>query len=898
MEKRVWHTETIDEAAAALDTNLEDGLSEGEARHRLAEYGPNTLEERKKRSAFFLFLGQFNDFMIWVLIAAAFVSSVVLREVVDSLAIVAILFINAILGFIQEYRAERALEALKKLAAPQSRVVRDGAEKELPASELVPGDVIMLEGGDIIPADSRLTVVGAFLVDEAPLTGESVASTKMVDPIANPDIPHGDRDNMAYMGTTAVAGRARATVVDTGPRTEMGKIAEMIQTEEEKTPLQIELDRVGRTIAILVLIIAAIIFVSGLLRGFELALILLASVSLAVAAIPEGLPAIVTITLALGVQRMARQNAIVRKLYAVETLGSTTVINTDKTGTLTINRMTAEKLYLDGHVFDVEDKKIIQEEAEVEEEDLLSLLTIALLSNDARHGKDGKLIGDPTETALIRLGDDLGYPKEKLEAEHTRVDEIPFDSSRKRMTTINRADGGFLVLTKGAPELVLPRSLHERYAGENRWLSSDRREEILGVNNRLASEGYRTLAFAYRAIQERPREAIKAEEEIERDLIFIGIIGLTDPPRPEVPPAIETAKQAGIRVAMVTGDHKLTATAVAEKIGLLENGGVLTGVELEEMSVEDLARVVDKIGVYARVDPSHKVKIVNALKSNGEVVAMTGDGVNDAPAVKQADIGISMGQVGTDVTKEASDMILADDNFATIVRAVREGRLIFDNLKKFILFLLSANASEVLTMFIALIVGLQLPLLPIQILWINLITDGFPALALGVDVPAPGLMERPPRRAGEAILARSRLIRIVWQGFWLALATLLAFIVSLIVSDVPLLATRAQGGGALVAISQTVAFTTLVTIQLLHALNYRVATTTIFSKEVLRNKLLLIAIAGSFILQLAIIYIPFLQPIFNTRPLGAIEWLIIFAFIIPALVIIDVTKTRNVIGEF
>lgn len=898
MEQTVWHTKTAEDIVSELGTSIDNGLSGEEAKQRIEKYGFNTLEEKAKRSPIVLFLSQFNDFMIWVLIVAALVSGILLREAIEGLAIVAILFLNAVLGFVQEYRAEKALEALKSLSAPESRVIRGGVEEKVPSYELVPGDIIILEAGDIVPADARISFASAFLVNEAPLTGESVASTKTAGVIPNPDIPIGDRDNMAFSGTVVFSGRAKAIVTQTGPRTEIGKIAELVQTEEEKTPLQIELRRIGKNIAIIVLVVAVIIFTVGLLRGFNAVFVFLAAVSLAVAAIPEGLPAIVTATLALGVQAMAAQNAIIRKLHAVETLGSTTVICTDKTGTLTLNQMTATKLYLDDHVFDVKGETIVQEEAEISVEDLSRLIEIATLANDARYGADGKLIGDPTETALIRLADNLGYPKEKLEAQEPRIDEIPFDSERKRMTTINKANGGFLVLIKGAPESVLPLCVHERSSGKEDWLSSERREEILKTNSRLASEGFRTLAFAYKFIEEKPGLAVADEANVERDLVFTGLVGLTDPPRPEVPLAIEIAKQAGIRIAMITGDHKLTATAVAKEIGLLEDGVVMTGAELEKITEAELSEIAYKINVYARVDPSHKVKIVAALKDKGDVVAMTGDGVNDAPAVKRADIGISMGITGTEVTKEASDMILADDNFATIVRAVREGRLIFDNLKKFILYLLSCNASEVFAMFIALMIGLPIPLLPIQILWTNLITDGLPALALGVDPPAHDLMKRPPRKIEDAVLARSRLTRIAWQGFLLTVAILSAFVTTLLLSGAPLFGGGQPGDEAPVALAQTVAFTTMVSVQLLHSLNYRTATTSMFSREIFRNKFLLLAIVGSFALQLAVIYVPFLQPVFNTRPLDATQWVVVLLSIIPILVIVDVTKTRNTVGRF
>lgn len=897
MKERLWHTKTTARIADELDTNPKIGISEEESGRRLSIYGPNALKERERRSPIFLFLGQFNDFMVWILISAAIISGFLLREITESLAITAILFINAVLGFVQEYRAERAMEALKKLAAPKSRVLRDGYERLIPASELVPGDVILLEGGDVIPADGRVDSVSSFLVDEATLTGESTPSEKITEALDNPDLPLGDRENMVYLGTTVLSGRAQAIVVETGSKTEMGKIAELIQVEEEKTPLQVELFNIGKTIAVIVLAIAAIVFLVGLARGFNLIFMFLASVSLAVAAIPEGLPAIVTLTLALGVQALAAQNAIIRKLRAVETLGSTTVICTDKTGTLTLNKMTADKIYIDGHIFGIEDKRVVQEEAIINSEDLFILLMIAVLCNDARYVEDDKLIGDPTETALIKLAETLNFSREEVISDNPRVGEIPFNSRRKRMTTINKSGEEFLVLMKGAPEVVLSRCLHARADGNTKLLSSDQKKSILAVNNRLASEGYRNLAFAYKSIKEPPTNVTKEGDSVEKDLVLVGLISLTDPPRVEVPMAIETAKQAGIKVAMVTGDHMLTAVAVANRIGLLEGRKVVAGAELEEVTADELAGTIEEIGVFSRVDPTHKVLIVDAFKKRGDIVAMTGDGVNDAPAVKRADIGISMGRVGTEVTKEASDMILADDNFATIIRAVREGRLIFDNLKKFILFLISCNISEVFTVFFVLIAGLPIPLLPTQILWTNLITDGLPALALGVEPPATDLMGRPPRNIKEGVLSRPRLTLVIWQGFFLTVGIVTAYVAAIFAGGVSLFA-PIGGDSKLIAVARTAAFTTMVTVQLLHSLNYRTATTTLFSKEVLKNRLLLFAIIGSFLLQLAVVYLAPLQSLFSTAPLGIREWIIIFISIIPALLLIDLTKTKNIFGRF
>ncbi|MEW6189002.1 MAG: calcium-translocating P-type ATPase, SERCA-type [Actinomycetota bacterium] len=889
-EIKYWHTLKIREIESILETDVKAGLHPKQAGNRLIHFGPNELEEKKKPSPLQIFLSQFKDFLVYVLIVAIIVSGLVLRELVDALAISAILILNAILGFVQEFRAEKAMEALKRLTAPTAKVIRLGQEVEISAEEVVPGDLTILETGDHVPADARIIECIAFATDESALTGESQPVNKHTEPISNRLLPLGDRKNMVYMGTAVARGKAKAVVVATGKSTEMGQIAGMLQIAEEKTPLQKELKRVGKRIAVLCLLVCFIVFLSGILRGFSWALMFLAAVSLAVAAIPEGLPAVVTVTLALGVQNMAKKNAIVRRLHAVETLGSATAICTDKTGTLTKNQMTVKLIYFEDKMWELTDEgrlKIHGKEA-APSEDLMLLFKIAALCNDARI-RDGKPIGDPTDGALLIAAEKVGLGKDALEKRAPCLNEIPFDSERKRMTTVHKLVDGlwsmvygkktdepvYVALVKGAPEVILARCSSIHRGGSIKSLSEEERKRLLHKNGGMARRGYRVLAMAYREFSEPPEIE---PEALERDLTFVGLVGMTDPPRSEVYEAIKTCHKANVQAVMITGDHKLTAETVAREISLLDRKQIITGTELKEMSERELTSRIEEIAVYARVDPRDKIKIIKAFKNRGHIVGMTGDGVNDAPAVKMADIGIAMGIAGTDVTKEASDITLADDNFATIVTAIREGRLIFDNIKKFILFLLSCNVSEVLTMFLAMIAGFPLPLLPVQILWINFVTDGLPALALGVDPPAPDLMDRPPRRIGEGILAKEKQLQILWQGLILTLGALFAFMAGLFWLKVPL-----RG-------AQSMVFTALVLAQILHTLNFRCERHSVFTFHSLANKSLLAAIWGSIILHLGVLYIPPLQSIFHTTFLGAREWGIILTASLVPLIIIDAIR--------
>ncbi len=871
------HSLPTSEVKKLLKTSLENGLSQEEVQARRERYGPNELETGSKTSSLKILLSQFDDLMIWVLIVAALISGLVLREFLDATAIMIILILNAILGFAQEFKAEKAMEALKKLAAPTAKAIRDGREEMTPAHEIVPGDLIRLEAGDSIPADARLVECQTFSTQEAALTGESQSIEKTCQEMLEQNVLLADRKNMVYAGTLVTTGRSLALVTATGPASEMGQIAALLGAKEEKTPLQLELKDVGKKITLLCLAVVVIVFIAGISRGYSVAIMFLAAVSLAVAAIPEGLPAIITVSLALGVQNMAKKHAVVRKLHAVETLGSTSVICSDKTGTLTQNKMAVKRVYFGNRLWELSPENTLIDPDSREEVslNLNPLLKIAALCNDARKTSSGKMLGDPTETALISAGESSGLSKEELEKTDPRIAEVPFNSDRKRMSTIHRSNSSYLVLVKGAPEQMLS-CCSKILLQEEQTLSEEERDAILEVDSKLAQSGFRNLAFAYKELPEMPPEM--TPEEVEKDLVFVGLLGLTDPPRPEVAEAIQTCRKAHINVAMITGDHKLTAEAIAKEIGLMDGRKVVTGTELEQMALEDLEKEVTEIAVFARVSPKDKIKIVKAFRERGFIVGMTGDGINDAPAVKMADIGISMGKVGTDVTREASDLVLTDDNFATIVVAVREGRIIFDNIKKFILFLLSCNISEVSIVFLAMLLGLPLPLFPVQILWINLVTDGLPALALGVDPPDPHLMVRSPRPRKEGILPRAKQKQILWQGLLLTSGALASFVFSYFWLKTSL------------NMARTVAFTTLVLIQLLHSLNFRSERNSLFSSASLANKYLLVAIFGSVLLQLGVVYFPFARPIFHTLPLGGQEWLVIGASCILPIVAIDLIK--------
>ncbi|MDP2912391.1 MAG: calcium-transporting P-type ATPase, PMR1-type [Candidatus Omnitrophota bacterium] len=866
----------MDGVAKQLATYLAGGLSADEAALRLGKYGPNQLKEKKGRSPFSIFFEQFQDFIVWVLIGAALVSGF-LKEWVDALAIVAIVILNAILGFIQEYRAEKSLAALKKLSSPTSKVIRDGQHAVISSSELVPGDLIELESGDNVPADSRLVYVTAnFAAHEASLTGESTPVAKTAIALEEKEIPLADRANMVYMGTSVTSGKARAVVTDTGMNTELGKIAGMIQEiGEETTPLQKKLEEFGKWIVYLCFALVALVFVMGILRGGKILDMFLTSVSLAVAAIPEGLPAVVTIALALGVQRMAKRHALVRKLPSVETLGCATVICSDKTGTLTKNEMTVQAVYAGGRLFKVtgvgyEPKGEFLSEGDNQANpkdfpDLNKTLVIGTLCNGAQLAGDDngyRIVGDPTEGAILTAAAKAGLSKEAKELEFSFVEEIPFDPERKKMTIVRKSEETLSAFVKGAPDMLLSDCVYIEENGSARTLTREDKDKILKINADLANRAMRVLAVAYKALD---REPYKYEaKSVENNLTFVGLVAMIDPPREEVRHAIKECNAAGIKTVMITGDHKNTAVAIARELGFFKEGSLaLTGEELDAVSDEEFYKEVEKIPVYARVSPAHKLRIVRAWRKIGEVVAMTGDGVNDAPAVKESDIGVAMGITGTDVTKEVSDMVITDDNFASIVAAVEEGRGIYDNIKKFIHYLLSCNAGEILVMFIASLVGLPVPLLPIHILWVNLVTDGLPALALGIDPVDPGIMRRPPRPKNEPVITRQRAMLMLTQGAFIAFCSLFAFVFVLFIE-------KEDIGRA-----RTAAFIVLACSQLFHSFNCRNMTESLFKIGVFTNKKLIAANLVSFFLLMAVVYIPFSQKVFKTEPLGLFDWVLV-----------------------
>jgi Ca2+-transporting ATPase len=827
-----WHALPVAEALRAADA-APQGLTSAEAAARLARHGPNVLPEGRARSVARMLADQFSDFMILVLIAAAVVSGLV-GEPADTVAIVVIVLLNAAIGFAQEWRAERAMAALRTMAAPAARVRRDGAVATLPADRLVPGDIVLLEAGNVVPADLRLIEAAQLRLAEAALTGESEPVEKHVEALAGTRLPLGDRANMAWKGTLVANGRGAGVVVATGLHTELGRIARLLESAgEAKTPLQKRLARFGARLAWAVLAICAIVFVAGLLRGEPPVLMFLTAVSLAVAAIPEALPAVVAIALALGAAKMVKQNALIRRLPAVETLGSITFICSDKTGTLTQNRMRAEAFHVDA-----------DDPAAAPWPELLRAMVLA---NDATTAADGSLQGDPTEVALLEAARARGADRAALESQLPRHGELPFDAVRKRMTTVHADGAGFLACVKGAPEAVLPRCA---------WRLSARgpvpfdAAAALALAERMAARGLRVLAFAERRLDALPADLAEAENQ----LTCLGLVGLMDPPREEAAQAVAECRGAGIVPVMITGDHPATARAIAERLGILDQGGrVVTGAELAALSEAEFAAQVRDIRVYARVDPEQKIRIVRALQTAGEFAAMTGDGVNDAPALKCADIGVAMGRGGTDVAREASHMVLLDDNFATIVHAVREGRRIFDNIRKFIKYTMTSNSGEIWTIFLAPFLGLPIPLLPIHILWINLVTDGLPGLALAAERAERDVMRRPPRRPDESLFAHGMWQHIVWVGLTMGAVCLWLQAWSL-----------SHSGGHW----QTMVFTVLCLSQLGHALAIRSERDSTFRLGFWSNPLLMVTVLATLALQLATIYVPAANEVFKTEPLG------------------------------
>lgn len=891
-----WSCRSIEETAAALSTDPLAGLSAGEAQGRLERLGRNELTAKGGRHWLRMLGDQFADVTVWVLLAAVLLSAL-LGDTLDALVIVAILILNAVLGVVQESKAEQSLAALKQLAAPLARVVRDGLPAAIPSPELVPGDVVLLEAGNLVPADLRLTEAVNLRVDEASLTGESGPVGKHPEVLLEADAPLSERTNAAFAGTTVVAGRGRGIVVGTARETEIGQIARLLgEVSREKTPLQERLEGLGRSLAVAVLAICVLVFAAGWLRGLSLVPLFLTAVSLAVAAVPEGLPAVVTIVLALGVRRMVRRHAIVRRLRAVEALGSTTVICTDKTGTLTQNEMTVRRFWAGGASGSVTGsgyapagELVPDEGAPADHESLQLLLRIAALCNDAtltRREGEWRVTGDPTEAALLAAAAKAGLWKEELEQEMPRRLEVAFDSDRKLMSTLHPLPDGdrgarFRLMVKGAPGEVLARSAALCCGGETRPLSEEERERLLRANAGMAARALRVLGFAYRDLAAEPGEP--DTDALERDLVFVGLLGMIDPPREEALEAVRRCREAGIRPVMITGDNPDTAAAIARELEILEPGqDTLGGRELAALTDAQLRARAEHVSVYARVSPADKLRIIEAYQSRGEIVAMTGDGVNDGPALKRADIGVAMGRSGTDVAKGAADIVLTDDNFASIVAAVEEGRGIFDNIRKFVFYLLSCNTSEVLVLFLAVAAGLPQPLLPVQLLWVNLVTDGLPALALGVEPKEPGLMRRPPRDPQQGVITRETVRDILLCALAITLATLGAYAWGLYWNC--LAPAGYTGAGALTAAfrpevwnapglqeglaeARTLAFFTLAASQLVHALNSRSETLSVFRLGLGSNPQLLGAICLSLVAQLGVIYFPPANALFNTTPL-------------------------------
>jgi Ca2+-transporting ATPase len=920
-----WHRDATD-VAAVLGTDIRTGLSAAEAAARLSRHGPNQLDAAVATPAWRKLLAQFADPLIYLLLAAVVVSLVAwLLEGADGvpfevIVIVTIIVLNAVLGYVQEARAEQAVAALQRMAAASAGVVRDGREERVPSTDLVPGDVLVLAEGDAVTADARLVEAASLTVAEASLTGESEAVLKDVSPLAGP-VGLGDRVNMVFNGTAVTRGRGRAVVTATGMSTEMGTVARLLgETEDERTPLQREVDRIGRMLGIAVVVIAVVVVTAILLtadieEASDLVDVLLVGVSLAVAAVPEGLPAVLSVVLALGVQRMARERAIVKKLSSVETLGSASVVCSDKTGTLTKNEMTIEKVVTASGEVDVSgtgyrpDGELSVDGRALDDPVVLDEVRFVLgggsLANDAVLRQDDgvwSIQGDPTEAAFLVAEAKIGLTAAR-QHRFERVGEIPFTSERKLMTTLEadvERDGRIAVVTKGAPDVLLSRCTHERAAGEVRPLTDARRADVLASVDRLADLALRTLAVAYRPLPViDPPEQI---ETLEQELVYLGIVGIIDPPRPEARVAIAEAHAAGLRIMMITGDHPRTAARIAGDLGIVGGGDgtadvrALTGAEIEALDAEGLRAATREVSVYARVAPEHKLRIVDALQADHNIVAMTGDGVNDAPALKSADIGVAMGITGTDVTKEAADMILADDNFATIIAAVREGRSIFANIRKFLRFLLSSNIGEVFTMFfgvvLAGVIGLDetgeaiaVPLLATQILWINLLTDTAPALAMGIDPPPDDVMRRPPRRSTDRVIDLEMWIGIAWVGSVMAAVTLAAL-------DLRLEGGLLGGSGDVVE-ARTMAFTTLVFAQLFNAFNARSDHVSAFH-HLFTNRYLWGAIALSALLQVAVVHVPLLNDAFDTTPLSAQDWVICVGL---ASVVLFADEAKKLLGR-
>ena len=893
-----FHALTGEQALKLLETGP-DGLSASQAQERLDRFGPNELAPGKKISPLRIFLRQFANILIIILMVATVVSFL-LGEHLDAWVILAILAACAVLGFVQEYQAEQAAAALQKMAAPVATVIREGKEQVIPAREVVPGDILLLHTGDRVTADGRLLEQVNLMADESVLTGESTAVQKGLAPLASPEVPVADRSCIVFGGTVIAYGRGRAVVTATGMESEFGQIARLLaEVQEEKTPLEARMDTIGRVLSIICLSVAAGASLLGVFRGYGWLEMLIWGISLAVAAVPEALPAVVTGALAIGTTRMARQNAIVKRLPAVETMGCTTVICTDKTGTLTKNEMTARRLFLDHRHLEVSGRgyeplgEFLEGEhvvAPAADPVLAAAARIALCCNDANLEEEGgswRLRGDPTEGALLVLGRKAGLDPALLGSEFPRVSEIPFSAERKMMTTIHQGDGEIRAYLKGAPEAVLSRSIRILTRQGERPITEQDRTEIMEQAGWMAGQALRVLGLAYRPLMTVPEPA---PEKVELDLIWVGLVGLMDPPRPEAREAVSHCYQAGIRVIMVTGDHPDTASAIAREVGLISAGGghqVVSGVELDRMDDEELKGILGEVKVFARVSPEHKLRLVHALKDQGEIVAMTGDGVNDAPALKRADIGVAMGLTGTEVTKETAAMILADDNFATLVAAVEEGRAIFDNIKKYLIFLLSCNLAEILVLTGAFFLGMPLPLIAIQILMVNLTTDGLPALALGVDPKAHDIMLRPPRRPEEGVFSRSVNVLLGVIAVYMTLVLILLFYYYF----------QGNPGGhdsydLTLTRAQTMVFVLLVLFEMVNAFNCRHDIHSVFTVGFFRNKFLLWSVVVSILITVAVVQVPHLARLFHTVPLSLTEWLVAAILSLTLIPVVETAKWR------
>lgn len=945
-QEKAWHALTPQEVLENLKVK-EQGLTAEEAARRLTVYGPNQLHEAPRPGLLYMLWEQINSFVVWLLIIASIISAL-LGDEIEAAAIMAIVILNAVLGIIQERRAEEALAALKKLAAPEAQVLRDGHRVSVPARELVPGDIVFLEAGNYVPADVRLLEAVNLRVEEASLTGESLPVQKSAATVLDKDVPLGDRKNTAFMGTLVSYGRGRGVVVSTGMRTQLGLIAEMLQNvEEEETPLQRRLDQLGKTLSIGALILVAVVFIVALINytnigdlftgplayvktyAKDITEVFIIAISLAIAAVPEGLPAVVTISLALGMREMVKRHALIRKLASVETLGSATVICSDKTGTLTQNEMTVTRLWADGQFVEVTgtgytpkgDFKVGDKRVQISDyPGILTLLWLGALNNDAQLESTGesesaqtfRVVGDPTEGALLVAAAKAGQMYHEIHAAYPRENEIPFDSERKRMITVhditNPSPTDFspfrdqklknwdVIAVKGAPDVVLELcTKYQTMKDEVEPLDAKAKKRILDANDAMTADALRVLGLAYRVVKDVPEREL-TPEEVEKDLVFVGLVGMIDPPRLEVAPALERARHAGIRTVMITGDYPNTARAIAQSIGLMKRRkNVLTGMELDKMTDEELQKVMPETAVFARVSPEHKMRIVDALQANHEIVAMTGDGVNDAPAIKRADIGVAMGITGTDVAKQTADMVLTDDNYASIVAAVEQGRIIYSNIRKFVFFLLSSNVAEIMIIFLATLAGLPAPLTAIQLLWLNLITDGAPALALAMEKGDPDIMDQKPRAKNEPIINKSMQLGLIIQTFAQTGAVLTAFVLGLvwhleagaaIPSGMNVLSYVLQHDwrGVDVQTAETMAFVTLSLCELFRAYTVRSEKASILRLGIFSNRYMQYAVGLSITLMLLVINVPFLQPIFNTHFMSGREWLVVtgLAFI-PAI---------------